>query len=136
MSESPKKEKSLSSPVGGWTYPNVSQGDEKVIKFKDDKRDAWSEADAFTAARDIEVSGDDSSYSSFYSFLKTDKSDSSMKSHLECANANPANHVEVIAIRNSNRKCFIYFTSMHDLKLFNLKLLNVVQGSFMHLIFT
>jgi hypothetical protein len=99
MSESSKKEKSLSSPVGGWTVPNVSQDDEKVIKFEADKRDTESGTDAFSAARDIEVSGDDSSYSSFYSFLKTDKSDTSTKSPLGYTNANPVYKAEVIAIR-------------------------------------
>lgn len=99
MSESSKKEKSLSSPVMGWTFPNVSQDDDKVIKFEADKRDTESGTDAFSATRDIEVSGDDSSYSSFYSFLKTDKSDTSMKSSLGYTNANTLSLTEVIAIR-------------------------------------
>lgn len=99
MSESSKKEKSLSSPVTGWTFPNVSQDDDKVITFEADKRDTESGTDAFSATRDIEVSGDDSSYSSFYSFLKTDKSDTSMKSSLGYTNANTLSLAEVIAIR-------------------------------------
>jgi hypothetical protein len=99
MSDSSKKEKSLSSPAAGWTVPNVSQDDEKVMKFEPDKRDTESGTDAFSATRDIEVSGDDSSYSSFYSFLKTDKSDTSMKSSLGCTNANPDYKAEVIALR-------------------------------------
>lgn len=99
MSESSKKEKSLFSPVSGWTFPNVSQDNDKVIKFEADKRDTESGTDAFSGTRDIEVSGDDSSYSSFYSFLKTEKSDTSMKSSLGYTNANSVYKAEVIAIR-------------------------------------
>lgn len=100
MSESSKKEKSLSSPVAGWTFPNVSQDDDKVMKFEADKRDTDNGTDAFSATRDIEVSGDDSSYSSFYSFLKTEKSDTSMKSSCGYTNANSVYKAEVITIRN------------------------------------
>jgi hypothetical protein len=101
MSESYKKEKSLSSPAVGWTFPNLSQDDDKVVKFGADKRDTESGTDAFSATCDIEVSGDDSSYSSFYSFLKTEKSDTSMRSSLGYTNANTVYKAEVIAIRTN-----------------------------------
>jgi len=99
MCESSKKEKSLSSPVVGWTFPNVTQDDDKIIKFEADNRDTESGTDAFSATRDIEVSGDDSSYSSFYSFLKTENSDTSRKSSLEYTNTSSVYKAEVIAIR-------------------------------------
>jgi hypothetical protein len=98
MSESSKKEKSLCSPGCGWTSPNVSQDDEKVIKCEDDKRDNESVGEVFSPAHDREGTGDDSSYSSFYSLLKTDKSDASMKSSPEYANDDALNKTEVSTI--------------------------------------
>jgi hypothetical protein len=95
MSESSKKEKSLCSPDGGRTSPNVSQDDEKVMKCEDDKGDTQSVGEAFSTTRDTEGTGDDSSYSSFYSFLKTDKSDDSMKSSPEYADTSSVNKAEV-----------------------------------------
>jgi hypothetical protein len=95
MSESSKKEKSLCSPNCGRTSPNVSQDDDKAIKGKDDKRDTGSIGEAFSAIRDVEGTGDDSSNSSFYSFLKADKSDTSMKSSSEYDNASGVRKTEV-----------------------------------------
>jgi hypothetical protein len=95
MSESSKKEKSLCSPNGGWISPNVSQDDEKAIKGGDDKRDTGSIGEAFSAIRDIEGTGDDSSNSSFYSFLKTDKSDTSMKSSPDYVSPHAVRKAEV-----------------------------------------
>ncbi|KAJ9592038.1 hypothetical protein L9F63_001417, partial [Diploptera punctata] len=93
MSESSKKEKSLCSPGGGRTSPNVSQDEEKATKCED-KVDGGSIGDAFSVARDVEGTGDDSSYSSFYSFLKTDKSDASMKSSPDLVNQNITSKTE------------------------------------------
>nr|AAN02439.2 circadian clock protein PERIOD [Blattella germanica] len=83
MSESSKKEKSLCSPGGGCTSPNASQDEEKVVKCEDKQG-------AFSATRDV----DDSSYSSFYSFLKTDVSDASMKSSPDMATDSKATAAE------------------------------------------
>ncbi|XP_069696493.1 period circadian protein isoform X2 [Periplaneta americana] len=94
MSESSKKEKSLCSPGGGRTSPNVSQDEDKAIKCEEDKRDVESVGEGFSTTRDLEGTCDDSSYSSFYSFLKTDKSDTSMKSSPEYVNANNMNKTE------------------------------------------
>lgn len=95
MSESSKKEKSLCSPDGGRTSPNVSQDDEKVLKGEDGIRDTGSIGGVFSVVHDVEGTGDDSSNSSFYSFLKTDKSDTSMKSLSEYANASALRKTEV-----------------------------------------
>jgi hypothetical protein len=95
MSESSKKEKSLCSPNGGRTSPNVSQDDEKVIKGEYDRRDTGSIGEAFCVTREVEGTGDDSSNSSFYSFLMTDKSDTSMKSSSEYTNVNAVRQTEV-----------------------------------------
>lgn len=95
MSESSKKEKSLCSPDGGRTSPNISQDDEKALKGEDGKRDTRSIGEAFSLIRDIEGTVDDSSNSSFYSFLKTDKSDISTKSSSEYANASAVRKTEV-----------------------------------------
>jgi hypothetical protein len=94
MSES-KKEKSLCSLNGGRTSPNVSQDDEKALKGEDGKRDTGSIGEAFSAIHDVEGTGDDSSNSSFYSFLKSDKSDTSMKSSSEYAKASAVRKTEV-----------------------------------------
>jgi hypothetical protein len=94
MSESSKKEKSLCSPGGGRTSPNVSQDEEKATKCED-KVDGESLGGAFSATREVEGIGDDSSYSSFYSFLKTDKSDASMKSSPDIITLNTISKTEV-----------------------------------------
>jgi hypothetical protein len=88
MSESSKKEKSLYSPNGGRTSPNASQDGEKVMEGEDERRATGSIGVAFCVTREVDSTGDDSSSSSFYSFLKTDNSDTSMKSSSEYMNAN------------------------------------------------
>lgn len=90
MSESSKKEKSLYSVGGGQISPNISQDGEKIMRCEDDKRDTESIGEAFSTTQDS-----DCSYSSFYSFLETDKSDASMNSSPEYASANPVNQAEV-----------------------------------------
>jgi hypothetical protein len=99
MSESSKKDKSLCSADGGRTSPNVSQDDEKVMKRDDDKRDTESIGEAFSTTHDTEGTGDDCSYSSFYSFLKTDRSDASTKSSPDYVSANSVNKTEVSTTR-------------------------------------
>ncbi|XP_021930791.1 period circadian protein isoform X2 [Zootermopsis nevadensis] len=89
MSESSKKEKSLYSVGGGQISPNISQDGEKIMRCEDDKRDTESIREAFSTTQDS-----DCSYSSFYSFLETDKSDASMNSSPEYASANPVNQAE------------------------------------------
>ncbi|KAF4528951.1 hypothetical protein B566_EDAN017419 [Ephemera danica] len=76
MSESSKKGKSLCSP--GPTSLELSPDD--------DKKEGMSSPDLdhqFSPSGGCMGNGDDSSHSSFYSFLKTDKSDDSMKSSPE-----------------------------------------------------
>nr|UQF78880.1 period [Gampsocleis gratiosa] len=73
MSECSKKEKSLCSP-GGRTSPNIGPFE---YKSKDEQKNEEQ------SRRDLGTNtGDDSSYSSIYSFLRTEKSDESMRSML------------------------------------------------------
>ncbi|XP_067005842.2 period circadian protein isoform X2 [Anabrus simplex] len=73
MSECSKKEKSLCSP-GGRTSPNIGPFE---YKSKDEQKNEEQ------STRDLGTNtGDDSSYSSIYSFLRTEKSDESMRSML------------------------------------------------------
>jgi hypothetical protein len=95
MSESSKKEKSLCSPNGGRTSPNASQDGEKLMEGEDERRDTGSIGVAFCVTREVEGTGDDSSNSSFYSFLKTDNSDTSMNSSSEYMNPNAVRKTEV-----------------------------------------
>nr|BAL72156.1 PERIOD, isoform 2 [Apteronemobius asahinai] len=71
MSECSKKDKSLCSPGAQTLSPSPDE----------DKPREIPDANDFGPPRETEnTTGDESSYSSFYSFLRTDKSDESMKS--------------------------------------------------------